>query len=145
MPGWKTPAFPKGRACPFSASFSFLQVPAWSTAASWVQTAACSGSVFYACCFQTMEGPLSTPARRRKMPNPGAAGVLTGPGLSPDMTPGPPSDCVRGAARHSTAEQWWDAVWKVGSLPSRNMGWRCVGAKENRRGLSSNWPRVSCS
>lgn len=113
MPGWKTPAFPKGRAYSFSASLSFLQVPAWSTAASWVQPAACCGSVFYACCFHTTEGPLSTPARRRKMTNPGAAGALTGPGLSPDMTPGPPSDYVRGAARHSTAEQWWDAAWKV--------------------------------
>lgn len=33
------------------------------------------------------------------MPNPGAAGVLTGLGLSPDMTPGPPSDTPRSPIR----------------------------------------------
>lgn len=49
----------------------------------------------YACCFHSMEGPLSSPAGRRKMPNPGAARALTGPGLSPDMTSGHPSDTPR--------------------------------------------------
>lgn len=56
-------------------------------------------------------------------------------------------DYVVGAARHSIAEQWRDTVCLESGKPSlqKLMGWRCMGAKGNRRALNSNWPRVGSS